>query len=150
MYKALCVAILLLATLAFTSGSKPADASPVSPATPFIVARVGLFNQTTAIPTTTIFTPQVSGLYRVSPYLSVTSASSAGNWNFTFGWTDDGGVPEYSIDMLNAAGYAGTWGSGYAQAAGSFTFRAIKGQPVSYSTTGAGGDYELLLTIEKL
>ncbi len=147
MYKTVCAAAILLAIFVLTvSGSKGAANSTTT--LPVIVARVALINQAMAIPTTTILTPAQSGVFRVSPYMAETFGS--GSYTFNFNWTDDGGVPE-SAAMLHLAGSAGSWGTdANSQTVGSFTFRAAAGQPVSYSTSGSGGPYELFLTIERL
>src|SRR5216684_8145793 len=93
MYKNLCIAVVLLAAFAFMSGSRSADASPVTSISPPIVARGKLVNQTAPIPTTTIFTPTQTGLYRLSVYATISKAdpTSAGLWVFSPSWTDDGG-----------------------------------------------------------
>src|ERR1700730_7883111 len=72
MNKTLCAVALLMGTLALT-GSQSA-AVPAAPTSPPIIARVKLANQTAAIPTTTIFTPAQTGLYRISLYLTQTIA----------------------------------------------------------------------------
>ena len=154
MYKASCVAALLLGTFALTSGSKPADASASGLPSPVIVARASLVNHTAALPQTTIFTPTQTGVYRVSAYIAMTTASSTGFWTFEFCWTDEGGTnlaQMLNLDSTRVPAY-GTDPSG--NPVGSFTFRAIAGQPVSYDVTdggtGAGGTYEVFFTIERL
>jgi hypothetical protein len=69
MHKTLCVAVLLLPTFALAQGGK--SATPPFPS-PLIVAKGKLVNQTAPIPTTTIFTPIQTGLYRLSVYATVT------------------------------------------------------------------------------
>jgi hypothetical protein len=149
MHKTLCIAVLL-STLALTSGGKPADASPTTPPSPVIVARVGLLNQTAAIPQTTVFTPTQSGVYRVSPYLALTTKPNDGFWYFDVYWTDEGGTRSAS-QMLSLSGDYGRDPNG--SVVGSFTFRAIAGQPVSYGVStccSAGGTYELFFVVERL
>jgi len=153
MYKALCAAALLFATVVFTSGNKPADASAVGLPSPLIVAKVALTNQSAEVPTTTIFIPTQTGLYRVSPYMALTSGSSdSSEWNLYFGWTDESG--QQSDILMFLAGPPPSFGQDGRQlgtAVGSFTFRAVAGQPVTYYTSGGGGgSYELFLTIERL
>jgi hypothetical protein len=55
MYKALCVAALLVGLLALTGRSSSAAPAPFT--SPVIVAKGKLVNQTAPISTTTIFTP---------------------------------------------------------------------------------------------
>jgi hypothetical protein len=155
MYKTLCIAVLLLATFAFTSGSRPADAAQTTLPSAVIVAKVALTNQTTTIPQTVIFTPLQSGLYRVSPYMALMTSPVTCCWNFDFFWTDEGGTRTASTMMTlgnnSCCGYG--LDSISTDVPGSFTFRAVAGQPVSYDISGGGADagpYELYLVIERL
>src|SRR6266849_1999381 len=101
MYKSVCLVVILLAAFAFTSGSRSADASPVSSISPPILAKAKLPNQTAAIPTTTLFTPTQDGLYRLTVYMTqvVTVPSSSANWNFNVNWSDDAGQ-EQAVSMV--------------------------------------------------
>src|SRR6266852_6871269 len=94
MHKTLGIAVVLLAVFAFTSGSRSADASPATPISPPIVAKGKLLNQTAPIPTTTIFTPVQTGLYRLSVYGTLTTGAQNSNsfWSYSPVWTDDSGV----------------------------------------------------------
>jgi hypothetical protein len=158
MYKVLCLVGLLLATFALTSGSKPADASASGLPSPVILARVSLTNQTAVIPTTTIFTPAQSGVYRVSTYLAQTAnlQTGLGTWYLEFNWTDEAGAeqatPIFVVDRQAAPQAYGSTQAG--DLVNNFTFRAIAGQPVSYSVTdlgsGAAGTYELFIVLERL
>src|ERR1700685_1828911 len=91
MYKSICVALFLLPTLALAQRS---TSTPVtSYASPQIVAKGKLPNQTAPILTTTIFTPIQTGLYRLSMYatLTRTDPNSQSLWQINTGWTDDAG-----------------------------------------------------------
>jgi hypothetical protein len=119
-----------------------------------MIARGSILSQTVAIPRTTIFTPLQTGMYRISPYMSMTAASSTGFWTFEFYWTDEGGTNEASmlnLDCTRVPAYGQVPNGG---TLGSFTFRAIAGQPVSYQITdggtGAGGTYEAFFVVERL
>src|SRR5271154_2878315 len=93
MYKTLAAAALLLAVFAFTLGNRFATAAPTGTVTPVIVASRALTGRTTMIPTTTLFTPSVTGLYRVSAYIAMSTAGTTGcPWELTLGWTDDAGA----------------------------------------------------------
>jgi hypothetical protein len=153
MYKALCVATLLLATFALTSGSKFADASPATPPSPVIVARAKLVNQTAPIPTTTIFTPTQTGLFRFSAYTTQTMPVSGDSryWSINLYWTDDAG-PQLNTQLIQCVcgGFGSVgWPSGTVG-----IFEATAGQPVSYSVSlpsgTDGGTYSLYYTIERL
>lgn len=151
MYKLAAVAILLVGTVAVASHSNPVGNRLASPV---IVAKIALAHQTSAIPKSVIFTPSENGLYRISPYIAMTSPGSTGFWTFETYWTDDGGanVAELmNLDCTRVPAY-GTSPSG--DTLGSFTFRAVPGQPVSFDVTdggtGAGGTYEVLFVIERI
>jgi hypothetical protein len=84
-----------------------------------------------------------------------TTVDSGGlNWNLYFGWTDDMGTQLAGLMNLYSAYGLPSFGRDINQGGltvGSFTFRAVAGQPVTYSVSGSsGGPYELFLTIEKL
>jgi hypothetical protein len=154
MYKALCVAALLLATFALTSGSKPADASASGLPSPVIIAKIALTGQTANIPATTIFTPTKTGLYRLSTYATETVPvfNSPASWGTNFLFTDDSGVQTtYSISW--AAGSAGPAANISAIA---IPFEAVAGQSLTFSNTlggddgRGGGTYSLYFTVERL
>ncbi len=68
--KTLAVAVVLLGALAV--GLATNQSAPTTFLGPRVVATVNLTNQTESIPTTTIFRPPVSGLYRASVYMTNT------------------------------------------------------------------------------
>ncbi|MGA2744172.1 MAG: hypothetical protein ABSE44_05685 [Candidatus Sulfotelmatobacter sp.] len=155
MYKVLCVAVLLLATFAFVSGSKPADAAASGLPTPVILARNKLVNQTAPIPLTVIFTPTADGLYRISVYGATTTAdpNSNSSRNFQFFWTDASGAQMFDFDLI----------AGYNQQLGQFdeygysvplVFEAKAGTPVTYAVTESGPPdnsvYAIYYTVERL
>src|SRR6266496_6591181 len=82
MYKTLCVVALLAGLVALTGRSSSAAPAPFT--SPLIVAKGKLVNQTAPIPTTTIFTPNQTGLYRISVYVTLTKSdpSSQSFWNY--------------------------------------------------------------------
>jgi hypothetical protein len=155
MYKAVCVAVLLYAMFSLT-GSKSADASAAGSLTsPVIVAKVSRTGRTTTIPITTIFTPRVSGLFRIAPYLAVTSPGVGnGAWMLSINYTDEAGAEQIDETFVNnnalpPRAWSPTIVNG---GAAPFVFRAIAGSPVSYSVSAAqtSGTYELFLTVERL
>jgi hypothetical protein len=155
MYKTLCVAAILLATIVFTSGNNAVHASAPTMSSPVIVASGSLVNQTGPIAKTEIFTPTQTGLYRLSAYMTLTHKVSVQNtWQFNLSWTDDAGVEESGVvDMFtnqlppNAWSYSNVFPP---------AFEAVAGQPISYQValgkgTGTnGGVYSLYYTIEQL
>jgi hypothetical protein len=69
MNKTLCVMVVLLGgALALSFGS--ASTAFVGPR---VIAKVGLVDQTTGIPTTTLITVPETGLYRASAYMTMTT-----------------------------------------------------------------------------
>jgi hypothetical protein len=151
MYKTLCAAVLLVGVFAL-AGRNSAAIPAASLTSPQIVAKVALTNQSGEIPTKTIFIPPQTGLYRVSPYMAMTSGLSNGGWNLYFGWTDEGGQENDILMFLSGAPPSfGRDGQQLGTTVGGFTFRAVAGQPVTYYTLGSGsGTYELFLTVERL
>jgi len=67
---------------------------------PNIVATQSFIDRTTALGTTTVFTPSIAGLYRVSIYASAQGGSTV---NVTVGWTDDYISPTF----VQSAAHAG-------------------------------------------
>ena len=163
MYKTVGISVLVLATFAFTSGSRSADASPSGLPSPLIVARGKVLNQNQDIPTTTIFTPPVSGLYRISAYLTVTSSVLAGaDHTFNLNWSDDAGA-EAAADPLFVYGNQtppsayGTSPLAQVQNPGPgvvLTFQSVANVPVTYSVFGGspsdGCTYSLYYVVERL
>ena len=166
MYKTLGIAVVLLAVLAFTSGSRSADASlttPIGPG-PTIVAHGRLVNQTAPIPTTTIFTPSQTGLYRLSVYATVLNSGVNGySWYVGLAWTDDQGqqsIPSllWSWDQNPPGQFWQGLNQAYSNSplpvGGPATvFEAKAGTPITYSVTSAGADgtaYSLYYTLERL
>ena len=158
MYKALCAAALLVATFALTSGSRRADASASNLTSPAIVARGKLANQTAAIPTTAIFTPAGTGLYRLSVYMTQTvSTSNANGWYFRLNWTDDAGAEQgwnayFLTTNLTPPQAYGTFSSGIPGCV--MVFQSQAGIPITYSVAenglGDAGTYSLYYTLERL
>lgn len=140
MYKTIAVAALLVAVFAFVSGSRSADASATATISAPIVARGEVLNQSTPIPTTTIFTPTQTGLFRLSvyAYLSTSDVSSNQGWNYTLNWTDGAGAESSNniLDVNSNQTPPLAWASvGETQnSPGCVTvFEAVANSPVTYS-----------------
>jgi hypothetical protein len=162
MYKALCVAVLLLSTFAVAQGHKAA--TPPFPS-PLIVAKAKLANQTAPIPTTTIFTPIQDGLYRLSVYATLVDPGQSNGawWAFNLAWTDDAGsqtigsfLVGYDIGATSIGQFVQLWNAGFNVSMGGpvTTFEAKAGQPITYSVTQPNGTdnskYSLYYTLERL
>ena len=158
MYKTLTVAALLLAAFAFTPGSRSADASPTTAIGPAIVAKGKLVNQTAPIPTTTIFTPTQTGLYRLSVYATVTTTdpSSQSYWNFNAGWTDDAKAESVTTILYSTGNVLGPFDYASVLIVGGTVapFEAKAGTAITYSITQGGppdnSAYSLYYTLERL
>jgi len=138
MYKTVGVAALLVGLLVLTG--RNSSAAPAAFTSPVIVAEGKLLNQTTPIPTTTIFTPPQTGLYRLSVYSFVSTADSSSRlgWNYTLNWTDDAGAESSNniLDVNSNAAPPLAWASVGAFGASPgcvATFEAIARVPVTYS-----------------
>lgn len=93
MHKAIsCLLLVLLA--GWVSSSEPSTTTTL----PKVVKKLALTNQTSTIPATTLLTPSVSGLYRISVYMvqpfpkTSSCGNSCGSLVANFQWTDDGGT----------------------------------------------------------
>jgi len=143
MYKNLCVATLLLPMFALAQNATRTSAPGRPFSSPLIVAKGRLLNQAAPIPTTTIFTPTESGIYRLSVYATLITGGQnpcTSYWSYNPGWTDDSG-------LLNSA--PGTLTSGcdflgpfYWPLVGTFgaatTIEAKGGTPITYSVDQVG------------
>lgn len=156
MYKTVCViAVLILATLAFTFGST----SPNGLTTPQIVASGKMLNQTTAF-SKTLYTPGESGVYRLSAYATLTTAQSVTSntwWYYSVLWTDASGTTAGAYEMLYTTGdqYVGPFLTSANTTGGtSVTFQANKGMPITQQTTlegtPDGSAYSVYYTLERL
>jgi hypothetical protein len=162
MYKALGVAVLLVTTLAFMSGSKSVGSSPPTLTAPIIVASGKVLNQTVPY-SATIFTPGESGLFRLSAYATLTTSTpnSFSNWLYGFTWTDSTGTVQ-GVTALGSQDYAkgqfwdmAASGTNVTYMGGpSITFQANKGTPitqsVSFSGTPDGTAYSLFYVLERI
>ncbi len=126
MYKPIVVLSVLLASLAASYGQS-------SLASPYIVAKGKFIGRATSIPMTTIFTPARTGLYRVSMYMTVTTAdpSSSYCWSPLLQWTDDGSTPEIGSFLSTCGSSVGPAYSGNTIGAVNI-IEAKSGTPVSF------------------
>ncbi|HWY20989.1 MAG TPA: hypothetical protein VNX26_07190 [Candidatus Acidoferrum sp.] len=163
MYKNLCVAILLFATFVFTSGSKPADASPTGPSSPVIVATVKLTGQTAPISSTTLFTPTATGVYRVSAYMTQVTPVNLLNvfWYLNLRWRDDAGAESAAVETnnpvlqtLTSGAPPNAYGFDGIPPGSTSIIEAKAGQPITYSVVlsagTSGGTYSLFMVVERL
>ncbi len=150
------VPLLMLGTFVLGVAIKKADTSPRT-AQPVIVASFNRRGITQGIPTTTLFTPAVTGVYRASLYLAMTTPTGQGNtWPLYLTWTDDVG-PESDVlgqvfdTAIPPMDYE--YNEALNGAAAPFVFEAIAGQPVAFQLVqppSPSGTCALALTVERL
>lgn len=151
MHKAAYFLSLLLATVAVSNVQVNRVSAATAHSHPQIVTSVALSNQTNEIPTTTLFTPQQTGLYRVVAYLTATHPGDGQNvWGLQIQWSDDAGIEQSCLPNLNNAATPP-----FAYVTPSISaFEAVAGVPVTYSVFSSGqpvsGAYSLYLTVERL
>ena len=148
-------ALVVIAACCFLAGRSAGSADGL-PATPQIIRRVELTNQTAPIPTTTLFTPSHNGLYRISMYLTGTSGDAG--WAGYLTWSDDAGFEDTSVRGVIATSGGPppqAWGTSYGETPGSVSIiEAVAGQPVSYNViiqnADTSGTYSLYIIVERL
>ncbi|MGA8432995.1 MAG: hypothetical protein WB729_24445 [Candidatus Sulfotelmatobacter sp.] len=159
MNKALAVAVLLLGVLAI--GFATSSPTTGTFAGPRVIATGALTGQTSNIPTTTIFTPPRSGLFRLSAYATLTTPATSGfqsSWAYDFTWTDDAGVATGGTRILIDPQNDQTVGAFNWNEVGPYgttlLFQAKGGTSVTYDVTQLGtpdgSAYSLYYTIERL
>jgi hypothetical protein len=130
--------------LVVKAGGASTSAYVAMPSAPAVVATIALYNQTAGIPTTTLYTPPTTGLYRFTIYLATTAVcNTTGDWDVNLQWTAFGGIQS----LGTAQGCAGI-GEHITTAPGS----VLEGQPIIYwvdANNVTSGDYALLLTVER-
>ena len=115
-----------------------------------VVKEFHLSDSTTTIPPTVLFTPQRTGIYRITGYMSVESnMEQDAGWSWVVYWTDKTGRP--GVTGLTPLLISG---SNYLTLS-SFSFCAKAGDPVSFRTDPTfpvpqDATYNLEFTIEKL
>jgi hypothetical protein len=111
---------------------------------PQIVAKQSYLAQSTALGSTTIYTPAAAGLFRISGYFESTG-SNGGQLNVF--WTDDHRAQAGGAVINTLA--SGGWGSN-----GSFqaiTIRSAASNPITITTSFSGtGTYDVYVVVEQL
>jgi len=112
---------------------------------PHVVETFALFNQSSSINATTLWTPSTTGLYRITLYIRE-SAISLGEYTLAVTWTDLAGSEQFQAVMGDTLGL---------EAIAERPVRFVAGQPVSYSVGTSGGigtppEYEFIIVVEQL
>jgi hypothetical protein len=163
MYKNLLIALLLAA---FGLAAARSTNTSSSPASPTIVATVSLPNQTAPLPSTVLFTPDTTGLFRVTAYMTevvpLTNNGSVDTWIYHLGWTDDAGKEsgngQHGIMLLQTnLTPPSAWAATLNTSSPGLTsiVEAVGGAPVTFSMSKAGSvngpsTYSLYITVEQL
>ncbi len=127
----------------------PSDSPPrLTDLMTVIVAQVSMPNLSDAVPTTTIFTPETAGLFRISAYVEAPPSANSGSVSANFTYTDDTGV-QSSLGLVQSP----TPLSG-GSSQGTTVFRCHAYKSVAFETSGnfpcSGPCYSVHLTIERL
>lgn len=109
------------------------------------MATLALFNQSTAIGTTTLFSPSTTGLYRITLYIRI-SATSLSEYTPAVTWNDEAGSEEFQTSAGDTLGL---------EAVAERPVRFVAGQSVSYNVGISAGigtppTYEFAIAIEQL
>ena len=142
---------LLSTLLAIAVTLVPASSSAAS--SPQIIKRVSLTGQTADIPMTTLFTPNVAGLFRISIYGTVIHpASSYGCSSMVLEWNDGGGSQSGRVVNGNQScpNFLESDALGFTEE--TILVRSNAGTPVSYTifSNAPGVIYDVFITVERL
>ena len=103
---------------------------------PCVVAKARLVAQKGPIATATIFTPSRDGLFRISPYMTITTSdpTSQSYWYLAMRWTDDAGTQNATLSSAQG-NFLGPATFPFVGTFGDFVFEAKRGTPISLSLT---------------
>jgi hypothetical protein len=154
MNKALAVAVLLIGAFVLGFATNNTGVSDDHFREPHVIAKVDLTNQTAGIPTTTIFTPTHTGLYRLSNAMTMSTPvpNSNGQWTLFLNWTDEGGMETAFLAQLSDSATPPQDYPTPGLGENPIIFKALAGTPVSYqvfSDFGAG-TYAISFVVERI
>jgi hypothetical protein len=159
MHKSAWLAVIVLAVVAFATNLKSSGSTPNTLTTPQIVASGKLVNQSGNF-TSTIYTPGISGLYRICGYATITTADSSSTSQsfYGFSWTDISGItsgPAYLLGTTdNAVGPFYDNISGYSIGGFCRTLQVMKGTPITHrmevDQNPDSSKYDVVYTLERL
>ena len=103
---------------------------------------VNVVNSSSSISATTLFTPTVSGLYKINGYVAQSAGCSlvgTGSITLNYLWTDETGANSASVVVMNFVTSIAGGNTNVEQGLiATFDVWAIAGQPIQYSTTYNG------------
>ncbi len=155
----LLLTALLIGVFALGAASNRANTSPRIQQ-PTIVGTFSLRDITKSV-STTLFTPSVTGVYRASVYLAMSTPLSGGggSWQLSLNWADDGGNESNFLALVNDnSAPPFDWATTPVSTAERiapvpFVFEAIAGQPVTFNLSSPADDSGtcgLAIVIERL
>jgi hypothetical protein len=147
-----CLGLILLICTGFSFAQSESKDSGQNPGFPRVVARLNLFNRTKPIGPQTLYTPQHSGVFRISGAMACTipNGQTQAYWLTEVTWTNEVGLnPPIGFSIV------------YTTQAGSsvflnnpFVFNATGGTPISISTAPnldtSGTQYNAYIILEQL
>jgi len=141
-----------------TFGVRATLGNPNGLSSPVIVAKGNFLNQNAPIEPTTIFTPTVTGLYRVSAYAVVSKKDPAGSsvWTYGLSWTDSGGPEAAYPGQYQYGKNHGQFLNEISMPGGgpSTVIEAAAGKPIMVSMSQGGNpdnaEYSLFYAVEQL
>lgn len=148
----ICLSLLILLGLSATciaqNGKARRSDGTECTAFPCVVATLTLIDQSQNLPSTPIFTPTSTGVFRINAYMSTSTGSvKRAVWTLYLGSTGDNGSHRYGTGSGPGADNAYN---------ATFVTQDIGGQPLLYQTKlgGGGGSggmtYNLYITVEQL
>ena len=152
------VSLLVLGTFSLGIALRRGGTTPNTPQPPVIVASLSQRGITQGV-TETLFTPAVTGVYRVSFYLAMTTpATGSGTyWTLSLNWRNDTGMEVNNLANLpsvNSPPLDYELNQNLSQyGASPFVFEAVAGQPVTFTLTAPAaptGTCGLAMTVERL
>lgn len=104
---------------------------------PKIEASQSFLNQSADLAATTVFTPSVDGMYRVSAY--VRSVSGTGGAAARIGWTDEAGTTSTGLNLAGSPGQC------------TVPMKALAGTPITIQASiYSSCTYSLYVVVESL
>jgi hypothetical protein len=160
MNKFAVLAASLVASFALAFAVYSAESNPNKPAFPRTVASFRLTNLTQQIPNTLILNAPRTGLYAVSAYMAMTTPGPSDTvpWILSLNWTDEAGMEtaQYSqLDDKSVPPFSYNISpTGFMFLPSPAPIEAIARTPIAYSVNGpangAGGTYELFMTVQQI
>jgi hypothetical protein len=140
--------VLIVGTIFITRGR--GDEGNVKPVySPVIVARLAFTKEVSAIPETTLFTPEADEFIRIETYSGLTAVGAQGGYTGFITWTDNN-----ATTTSTWYGVGGCFTDIHCVGGGTMNLRVKAHTPVTFHTvldpSSGSFEYEFLVTIERL